>query len=191
MEQSRNFIRKTDEKKRIIEARHTRQFVKLYKRIGNDLINIIQRQNNINYNTFFANYKPDYIYLFRTIYQDVKASGFGFEIRKQLNFNSNNIIEVKAETISEQEQEIINDYFDIAYTTLLNNDTENLANDNFIQSEARYFENIYNNSIQDYTTYKQSLQTELQDTTSKLLTLSVLTVRKWTNVGLNSVSAVT
>lgn len=172
--QGRTFIRRTDEKKQIIELRNTKQFAKLYKRIANDLINILQKQQRIDFYPIFTNYKSDYIFLFRNIYQDVCEAGFGFEIRKQFNFNKNNIIEIKAEPVSKEEQEIINDYFDIEYTKLLNNDTETLVNNEFIQSEAKYFESIYNNSIQDYTKYKDNLQKELQQTQGNLLELSIL-----------------
>lgn len=173
--QGRNFIRKTDEKKQIIERRNTRQFVKLYKRIANDLINLTQKGNNIDFARTFANYQPDYIYLFRNIFQDVKQAGFGFEIRKQLNFNTRNIIEIKKSiSIPEDEQEDVNELFDNEYTLLINNKTEELANNEFIQSEARYFENIYNKSIQQHNDFIQLIKGDLQEVNSNLGAFALL-----------------
>jgi hypothetical protein len=175
MQEGRRFMRRTNTLKEGIEKRNTRQFVRFYKRIANDLINFAQTEQTINFLNLFQNYQPDYIFLFRNIYQDVKDVGFGFEIRKQLNFNKRNIIEIKQETIPENEQEQVNDAFDLAYSTLLNNRTEELANDQFIASEARYFENIYNNSVQDYVEFTQATQEDLQQTQSKLFALGAAT----------------
>ena len=175
MQQGRNFMRATNEKKEIIERRNTRQFNKLYRRVANDLINLIQGGKSIDFTRTFENYRPDYIFLFRGIFQDVREAGFGFEIRKQLNFNSSSIVEIKKNiTIPEDEQESVNDKFDEEYTLLLNNKTEDLANDEFIRSEARYFENLYNNSIKEHEEFKEVIRNDIQETNNKLLELSII-----------------
>lgn len=175
MQQGRNYIQTTNEKKEIIERRNTRHFNKLYRRIANDLINLIQTGRGIDFTRIFENYRPDYIFLFRGIFQDVREAGFGFEIRKQLNFNLSNIIEIKKNiAISEDDQERINDKFDEEYTLLLNNRTEELANNDFIRSEARYFENLYNDSIKEHEEFKEVIRNDIQETNSKLLELSII-----------------
>ena len=63
MQQGRKFIREIDTTKQKIESRYTREFVRLYKRIGNDLINLLQKNQSINFQETFQNYQPDYIYI--------------------------------------------------------------------------------------------------------------------------------
>lgn len=174
MLQGRAYIRNLDEKKQIIEKRNTRLFQKLYKRIANDLINLLTKNQNVNFTTIFQNYQPDYIFLFRNIYQDVKEAKIGTEIRQQLNFNKRNFIEVKNLNVPMEEQDSVNDTFDEEYTKLLNNRTEELANADFINSEARYFENLVNNSVNSYNNYTTTLQNDLQETRSSLLELSFI-----------------
>ena len=172
MQDGKRFIFKIDAIKKEIEARHKREFDKLYRRIGNDLINITTNSNNANFNTIIQNYKPDYIYIFRRIFQDVKESGMGFEIRSQLNFNKRNIIELKSVEVPKEEQDKVNNRFDVLYTMLLNNSTENLISDDFLKSEANYFEGAYQDAQKDYSKYVNDIQTEINKTRNELLLLA-------------------
>jgi hypothetical protein len=72
MQTGERFITKIDAKKKEIENRHIREFNKLYRRIGNDLINIVTNSGSVDFRTIIQNYKPDYIYIFRRIFQDAK-----------------------------------------------------------------------------------------------------------------------
>ena len=172
MQRGDRFITKIDAVKREIESRHAKEFNKLYRRIGNDLINIVTNSNFVNFNTIIANYKPDYIYLFRRIFQDAKESGFGLEIRKQFNFNKRNIIELKSVEVAKEEQDKVNNKFDVLYTLLLNNKTESMVNDDFLKSEATYFEKIYTNSQSDYIDYVNDIKKEINDTKNEIFVLT-------------------
>lgn len=149
MQQGANFIREIDKTKQIIEIRYTREFIRLYKRIGNDLINLLQKNPSINFKQTFQNYQPDYIYIFRNIFNDTKKE-LGYGIRTKLNFNLSNQVLLKSVVVDITEQERVNDLFDEKYTLILNNRTEQLANNDFTNSEARYFENLYLKSISEY-----------------------------------------
>ena len=146
MQKGERFIRKIDAIKRTIEVKHQKEFIRLYKRIGNDLINLLQRNQSINFYEVLQNYKGDYIYLYRNIFQDVKKQ-LGYGIREQFNFNLGLQVVLKASNVDISDQEKINDIFDEKYTLLLNNETEKIANDQFITSEANYFENLYKKSV--------------------------------------------
>lgn len=172
MQNQERFIFKIDAKKKEIENRHIREFNKLYRRIGNDLINIVTNSGGVDFKTIIQNYKPDYIYIFRRIFQDAKESGMGFEIRSQFNFNKRNIIELKSVEVPTEEQDKVNNKFDILYTLLVNNKTEQLASDEFIQSEATYFENAYNDAQGDYTNDVNKLKEETNKLRSELLFLA-------------------
>lgn len=172
MQNGERFIFKIDAKKKEIENRHIREFNKLYRRIGNDLINIVTNSGSVDFQTIIQNYKPDYIYIFRRIFQDAKESGMGFEIRSQFNFNKRNIIELKSVEIPKAEQDKVNNKFDILYTLLINNKTEQLASDDFIQSEATYFENAYNDAQGDYTSDVNKLKDETNKLRNELLFLA-------------------
>ncbi len=177
MQNGEHFIFKIDAIKKEIENRHTREFNKLYRRIGNDLINIVTNSGSVDFQTIIQNYKPDYIYIFRRIFQDAKDSGMGFEIRSQFNFNKRNIIElksveVKSVEVPTEEQDKVNNKFDILYTLLVNNKTEELASDEFIQSEATYFENAYNDAQGDYINDVNKLKEETSKLRNELLFLA-------------------
>ena len=172
MQNGERFIFKIDAIKKEIESRHIREFNKLYRRIGNDLINIVTNSGSVDFQTIIQNYKPDYIYIFRRIFQDAKESGMGFEIRSQFNFNKRNIIELKSVEIPKAEQDKVNNKFDILYTLLINNKTEQLASDDFIQSEATYFENAYNDAQGDYTSDVNKLKDETNKLRNELLFLA-------------------
>ena len=176
MQNGERFITKIDGIKKEIEARHTREFNKLYRRIGNDLINIVANSGSVDFRTIIQNYKPDYIYIFRRIFQDAKESGMGFEIRSQFNFNKRNIIELKSVEVPKEEQDKVNNKFDVLYTLLLNNKTEQLANDDFIQSEATYFENTYKNAQGDYTDDVNKIKEESNKLRNELLFLAGATL---------------
>jgi hypothetical protein len=176
MQNGERFITKIDAKKKEIESRHIREFNKLYRRIGNDLINIVTNSGSIDFKAIIQNYKPDYIYIFRRIFQDAKESGMGFEIREQFNFNKRNIIELKSVEIPKEEQDKVNNKFDVLYTLLLNNKTEQLANDDFIQSEATYFENAYKNAQGDYITDINKIKEETNKLRNELLILAGATL---------------
>jgi hypothetical protein len=172
MQNGEHFIFKIDAIKKEIENRHTREFNKLYRRIGNDLINIVTNSGSVDFQTIIQNYKPDYIYIFRRIFQDAKESGMGFEIRSQFNFNKRNIIELKSVEVPTEEQDKVNNKFDILYTLLVNNKTEELASDEFIQSEATYFENTYNDAQGDYINDVNKLKEETSKLRNELLFLA-------------------
>jgi len=172
MESGERFIFEIDAKKKEIENRHIREFNKLYRRIGNDLINIVTNSGSMDFKTIIQNYKPDYIYIFRRIFQDARESGMGFEIRSQFNFNKSNIIELKSVEVPKEEQDKVNNKFDILYTLLVNNKTEQLANDDFIQSEATYFENAYNDAQGDYTNDVNKIKEETNKLRNELLFLA-------------------
>lgn len=181
MQNGERFIFKIDAKKKEIESRHIREFNKLYRRIGNDLINIVTNSGSVDFQTIIQNYKPDYIYIFRRIFQDAKESGMGFEIRSQFNFNKRHIIELKSVELKSvevptEEQDKVNNKFDILYTLLVNNKTEQLASDEFIQSEATYFENAYNDAQGDYTSYVSKLKEETNKLRNELLFLAGATL---------------
>lgn len=176
MQNGERFIFEIDARKKEIENRHIREFNKLYRRIGNDLINIVTNSASVNFKTIIQNYKPDYIYIFRRIFQDAKESGMGFEIRSQFNFNKRNIIELKSIEVLTEEQDKVNNKFDILYTLLINNKTEQLANDDFIQSEATYFENAYNDAQGDYTNDVNKLKEETNKLRNELLLLAGATL---------------
>lgn len=176
MQNGERFIFEIDAIKKEIENRHIREFNKLYRRIGNDLINIVTNSASVNFKTIIQNYKPDYIYIFRRIFQDAKESGMGFEIRSQFNFNKRNIIELKSVEVPAEEQDKVNNKFDILYTLLVNNKTEQLANDDFIQSEATYFENAYNDAQGDYTNDVNKLKEETKKLRNELLLLAGATL---------------
>jgi hypothetical protein len=181
MQNGERFITKIDAIKKEIEARHIREFNKLYRRIGNDLINIVTNSGSIDFKTIIQNYKPDYIYIFRRIFQDAKEVGMGFEIREQFNFNKRNIIELKSVELKsvevpKEEQDKVNNKFDILYTLLVNNKTEQLANDDFIQSEATYFENTYKNAQGDYTADVNKIKEESNKLRNELLFLAGATL---------------
>jgi hypothetical protein len=170
-----SFIETINSEKNILEARHKRAFIKLYTRIGNDLINLAQRGRPINFAQVFQNYKADYIYLFRSIYADVNLS-FGFGIRKDLNFSAKNKFEIKSVqiSVSSTDQQTINHIYDDKYTPLLNNQTEELANNDFINSEAQYFENIYNNSVKDQATFVEKQNDDANKIGVEILALLLL-----------------
>ena len=172
MQNQEHFIFKIDAIKKEIENRHIREFNKLYRRIGNDLINIVANSGSMDFKTIIQNYKPDYISIFRRIFQDARESGMGFEIRSQFKFNKRNIIELKSIEIPKEEQDKVNNKFDILYTLLLNNKTEQLANDDFIQSEAIYFENAYNDAQGDYTNDVNKIKEETNKLRNELLFLA-------------------
>lgn len=181
MQNGERFITKIDAIKKEIEARHIREFNKLYRRIGNDLINIVTNSGSIDFTAIIQNYKPDYIYIFRRIFQDAKESGMGFEIRSQFNFNKRNIIELKSVELKsvevpKEEQDKVNNKFDILYTLLVNNKTEQLANNDFIQSEATYFENAYKNAQGDYITDINKIKEETNKLRNELLFLAGATL---------------
>lgn len=174
MQQGKQFIREIDAIKQKIEFKYTREFVRLYKRIGNDLINLLQKNQSINFQETFKNYQPDYIYIFRNIFNDTKKE-LGYGIRNKLNFNLSNQVLLKSVTVEESEQEKINDLFDEKYTLLLNNKTEELANDNFTNSEAKYFENMYTKSIGNYEDFIEGQRKEEATLDAELLTLLFIT----------------
>jgi len=181
MQNGERFITKIDAIKKEIEARHIREFNKLYRRIGNDLINIVTNSGTVDFTAIIQNYKPDYIYIFRRIFQDAKESGMGFEIREQFNFNKRNIIELKSVELKSvevptEEQDKVNNKFDILYTLLVNNKTEQLANNDFIQSEATYFENAYKNAQGDYITDVNKIKEETNKLRNELLFLAGATL---------------
>ena len=186
MQNGERFITKIDAIKKEIESRHIREFNKLYRRIGNDLINIVTNSGSVDFQTIIQNYKPDYIYIFRRIFQDSKESGMGFEIRSQFNFNKRNIIELKSVELKsvelksvevpKEEQDKVNNKFDILYTLLVNNKTEQLANDDFIQSEATYFENAYKNAQGDYISDVNKIKEETNKLRNELLFLAGATL---------------
>jgi hypothetical protein len=167
------FLVKIDSIKRSIETKHKNEFVRLYKRIGNDIINLLQTNQSINFNDVLMNYQGDYIYLYRNIFQDVKKN-LGYGIRKKLNFNLSLQTLLKSNTVQLDDQDKINNIFDAKYTQILNNETENLASQKFMQSEARYFENIYQNSTQDIEAFIQSQQKQQKDNNSELLLLLLI-----------------
>jgi len=173
MQKGERFIRKIDATKKAIEEKYQIEFVRLYKRIGNDLINLLQRNQSINFNEVFQNYKGDYIYLYRNIFQDVKKQ-LGYEIREKLNFNLGLQVLLKSITIDITEQEKVNDIFDEKYTLLLNNETERLANDNFIQSEATYFSNLYNNAVDNFNKFIEAQKQQEQKFNFELVSLLLL-----------------
>ena len=169
--QGEAFIYKIDALKKEIEARHIREFNKLYRRIGDDLINIVTNANTFDFKQIIQNYKPDYIYIFGRIYQDVKENGLGFGIRKQLNFSGRNIIELKSIAVEKEGQIIINNRFDVLYTTLLNDNRTKLV-DNLLESEATYFEGLYTNAQKQYVQYLQNIQKETDKTNAELFLLA-------------------
>lgn len=160
MQQGERFIRKIDRIKQEIEEKNIKEFNGLYKRIGNDLINLLQKSENINFKQVFQNYKGDYVYLFRKIFQDVKKN-LGYGIREKLNFNLANQIMLKNQTVDTEDQIKINDLFDEKYTLFLNNQSEALIDNQFIDSEAEYFSNGYQQSIQSFNTFLEK-QKELE-----------------------------
>lgn len=174
MQQGANFIREIDKTKQKIEARYTKEFIRLYKRIGNDLINLLQKNQSINFQETFKNYTPDYVYLFRNIFNDTKKE-LGYGIRTKLNFNLSNQVLLKSVVVSETEQEKVNDLFDEKYTLLLNNGTEELANNDFTNSEANYFENLYNKSIGRYDEFIAGQRQEQSTLGTELLGLLLIT----------------
>ena len=174
MQQGANFIREIDKTKQIIEARYTREFNRLYKRIGNDLINLLQKNQSINFQETFKNYTPDYVYLFRNIFNDTKKE-LGYGIRTKLNFNLSNQVLLKSVVVDDTEQEKVNDLFDEKYTLLLNNRTEQLANNDFTNSEANYFENLYKKSIGMYDEFIAGQRQEQATLGVELLGLLLIT----------------
>ena len=173
MQKGANFIREIDKTKQIIEARYTREFIRLYKRIGNDLINLLQKNQSINFQETFKNYTPDYVYLFRNIFNDTKKE-LGDGIRTKLNFNLSNQVLLKSVVVDETEQEKVNDLFDEKYTLFLNNRTEELANNDFTNSEANYFENLYKKSIGMYDDFIAGQRQEQSTLGTELLALLLL-----------------
>lgn len=170
MQQGERFIREIDKIKQQIEAKNIKEFNALYKRIGNDLINLLQKNANINFQQVLENYKGDYVFLFRKIFQDVKKN-LGYGIRKDLNFNLDNQIILKAQTVDTEDQIKINDLFDEKYTLFLNNETEALINDNFIESEAKYFGDGYTQSIEAFNTFIEKQKQQEKDYTTELMLL--------------------
>ena len=67
--------------------------------------------------------------------------------------------------------EKVNDLFDEKYTLLLNNRTEELANNDFTNSEAKYFENLYTKSIGNYEDFIDEQRKEEQALGVELLAL--------------------
>ena len=143
MQDGRRFILKIDAIKQEIENRHKREFVKLYRSIGKDLITIVTNTNNTNFNGIIQNHKPQYTALFHKIFQNAKENGMGFEIRKQFNFNKRNIIELKSVEAPKTEQDIVNNLFDVLYTVLLNTKPHELVSSDFLESETKYFDRQY------------------------------------------------
>jgi hypothetical protein len=174
MQQGRQFVREIDATKQKIESRYTREFVRLYKRIGNDLINLLQKNQSINFQETFQNYQPDYIYIFRNIFNDTKKE-LGYGIRNKLNFNLSSQVLLKSVMVEEEEQEKVNDLFDEKYTLLLNNRTEELANNDFTNSEAKYFENLYTKSIGNYEEFIEEQRREQATLGAELLALLFIT----------------
>ena len=170
-----DFLAKIDGVKRSIEAKYTAEFVKLYKRIGNDIINLLQTNQYINFNDVLMNYQGDYIYLYRNIFQDVKKN-LGYGIRKQLNFNLSLQTLLKSNTVQVDDQDKINNIFDAKYTQILNNETESLASKKFMQSEAKYFENIYQNSTQDIEDFIQNQKKQQNDNNTELFLLLLIKI---------------
>ena len=168
------FIREIDTTKQKIELRYTREFTRLYKRIGNDLINLLQKNQSINFQETFKNYQGDYIYIFRNIFNDTKKE-LGYGIRNKLNFNLSNQVLLKSVVVDESEQEKVNDIFDEKYTLLLNNRTEQLANNDFTNSEAKYFENLYIKSIGNYEDFIDGQRKEEATLGAELLALLFIT----------------
>ena len=56
MQNGERFIFKIDAKKKEIENRHIREFNKLYRRIGNDLINIVTNSGSVDFQTIIQNH---------------------------------------------------------------------------------------------------------------------------------------
>jgi hypothetical protein len=172
MQDGRRFILKIDAIKQEIENRHKREFVKLYRSIGNDLINIVTNTNNTNFNGIIQNHKPQYTALFHKIFQNAKESGMGFEIRKQFNFNKRNIIELKSVEVPKTEQDKVNNRFDVLYTVLLNTKPQELISNDFLESETKYFENLYNNAQEGYIKYVNDIEKKINETRAELLLLA-------------------
>lgn len=172
MESGKTFIFKIDAKKKEIENRYIREFNSLYYKIGNDLINIVTNSNSVNFGATLQNYKPDYTSIFRKIFQDAKASGMGFEIRSQFNFNKRNIIELKNIEVAKEEQEKVNNRFDILYTIISNNKTEELVSNDFLESEAKYFGELYTDAQGDYVKYVNNIQEKINETKAEILLLA-------------------
>jgi hypothetical protein len=77
--------------------------------------------------------------------------------------------------VEEEEQEKVNDLFDEKYTLLLNNRTEELANNDFTNSEAKYFENLYTKSIGNYEEFIEGQRREQATLGAELLALLFIT----------------
>jgi hypothetical protein len=77
--------------------------------------------------------------------------------------------------VEEEEQEKVNDLFDEKYTLLLNNRTEELANNDFTNSEAKYFENLYTKSIGNYEEFIEEQRREQATLGAELLALLFIT----------------
>ncbi len=133
----------------------------------------MQKNQSINFQQTFKNYTPDYVYLFRNIFNDTKKE-LGYGIRTKLNFNLSNQVLLKSIVVSDTEQEKVNDLFDEKYTLLLNNRTEELANNDFTNSEANYFENLYKKSIGRYDEFIAGQRQEQSTLGTELLTLLLL-----------------
>ncbi|NBP03388.1 MAG: hypothetical protein EBU90_25530 [Proteobacteria bacterium] len=172
MQDSRRFILKIDAIKQEIENRHKREFVKLYRSIGNDLINIVTNTNNASFNGIIQNHKPQYTALFHKIFQNAKENGMGFEIRKQFNFNKRNIIELKSVEVPKTEQDKVNNRFDVLYTVLINTKPQELISNDFLESETKYFENLYTNAQEDYIKYVNDIEKKINQTRTELLLLA-------------------
>ena len=172
MESGKRFIFKIDAIKKEIENRHKREFDKLYRSIGNDLINIVTNTDNTNFNSIIQSYKPDYSSIFRKIFQNAKENGMGFDIRNQFNFNKRNIIELKSVEVPKEEQDKVNNSFDVLYTILLNKKPQEMVSNNFLESEVKYFNNIYENAQGDYVKYVNDIQKKINETRTELLLLA-------------------
>lgn len=172
MESGKRFIFKIDAIKKEIENRYTREFNNLYRSIGNDLINIVTNTNNTNFNGIIQNYKPDYSSIFRKIFQNAKENGMGFEIRSQFNFNKRNIIELKSVEVPKEEQDKVNNRFDVLYTILLNTKPQEMVSNDFLESEATYFGKLYENAQGDYVKYVNDIEEKINETRTELLLLA-------------------
>ena len=174
MQAGKAFIFKIDAIKKQIETRNTKEFDKLYRRIGKDLINSVATLNIIKFRSIIENYKFDYVYIFRNIFQDAKEAGFGFEMRTQLGFDKRDIIALKAVkpfTISTQDQAAINDRFDIEYIALLNAAMASMVSSDFLESEAKYFEDAYQDAELYYEEYVKKIDKEINKLKHEIIIL--------------------
>ena len=74
--------------------------------------------------------------------------------------------------VPKEEQDKVNNSFDVLYTILLNTKPQEMVSNDFLESEAKYFGEIYQDAQGDYVKYVNNIQEKINETKAEILLLA-------------------